>query len=289
MRNISKKQMVAMIVAGLATVLMVVATILVAVLPDGNLANVTFEVAPASATIKIDGKEYAYKHAVLTKGLHTIEVEKFGFETETEFVEIEGDTTVSVVLTPNMTFTTAWYLENPADAKLYEEVLAHREESEREELLAEYPELEKLPVSGAGFSIDLEPCTRGYEWEAMCVKVAAEDYYASKAALEYFRNNIDAEMGEYYFFYAGQPSAFDWYESFSADDLPEPTHFLSDSDEYAVAVFLTEGLLYRVLFVNDGAGNFVVAGNPAPVLAYDNFLSVPQDVIRAANKIVPEV
>ncbi|MBQ9017607.1 PEGA domain-containing protein [Candidatus Saccharibacteria bacterium] len=277
---------VAMIIV---TVIIVIAAVLSLVLSDADYKEVSIRVVPASATVKIDGRYYPYKNALLKRGVHEVEVSKFGFETETRTVMIENDgESISVALSPNMTFTVDWYENDADDGTIYKQIMDDEKEAEMAQLLAEHPGVAALPVSGDGFGLDLSPCAQGYDWTPMCVRITADDYDGSVAAIEYFRQRIDSELGNYYFYYAGQPAAFTFYDVYSINDIPAPNYALSGDDGYALAVFTAEGLVYRTLYMDDGTGKYVLMGNPAPVLAYDNYLNVPKEIIRAANNVIVE-
>lgn len=238
--------------------------------------------APVSSEVMIDGKNYTGKTSIsLEVGMHELLVEKFGFEPHTEEVQIKEseETTIYVALEPIITITQSWYDEHTDDAKIRTLVNEKNAEIELAEAAHNYPGIAKLPYDGGSFRLSYSRCVPVEVYEEDCVLISAGNKMASAAAMKYFKNNIDSDIGKYYFVYSksGNPFA----DGANMDKVPVPTE---EIDGYGVAIFEVGGQVYRALFLKI-YDEYVLSGLPAPVLNYNSFVGVPVEVIDKINEM----
>ena len=240
-------------------------------------------IAPASSGIIIDDKEYSGGSEIsLEAGTHELRIEKFGFSTHTEQIEIKKSetTTVYVALEPTIAITQKWYDLYPEDAKLKATIDEKNREIDYKKIVSAYPGIEKLPYTGESFRLSYVKCIPVQFYENECVLISAKSKEASLSAIDYFRKNIDSKLGQYYFTYHESSNPF-FDGTYELDSVPAPT---KEIDGYGAVIFELDGHVYRALYiiVND---EYVLSGYPAPVLNYNSFMGVPEEVIDQINEM----
>ena len=245
--------------------------------------NLSLVIAPASSEIIIDGKNYTGRNNIkLEVGVHEITVDKFGFEQNTQTIEIKEaeETIFYVALEPIIQITQSWYDEHSEDAE--NRVLINEKNAEQSFISAieDYPGIAELPYEGSNFKLSYIRCVPVEVYEEDCVLIDAKNKTARIMAINYFKDNIDADLGKYYFVYdeSGNPFANGIYD---VSAVPNPT---KDIDGYGAVVFEIDGFIYRALFIKV-YGEYVLSGVPAPILNYGSFIGIPEDVVREINEM----
>ena len=172
---------------------------------EAHLSTVDLLYTPSSAVATIDGKEYPSGEIQLPPGRHEVIVEKYGFETESTTIETyPGQTTPAYfVLDSNQPFTADWYSNNYDDALTAQGISSREYDDQRVDILDEYPAFKKLPVKQNGFSIYQATCNG----TQICVTIDASNAFRNEA-IEYFRKNIDSDLGRYYFTFKNYTNPF---------------------------------------------------------------------------------
>lgn len=170
---------------------------LIYLLFDQRLAKVDLFYTPTSASVTIDGVPYAsfgtYK---LSPGPHEFVIEKYGFETISTTLDlVSGYNPAHFILQPNLDITQNWYKEHPDDQLIIEGLSSRNSNAKSDELLQKYPALTKLPQIKGRFSLHQASC---YGSKTCVLVVSFSPAYHNKA-IEYFRENVDSDLGRYYF------------------------------------------------------------------------------------------
>ncbi len=119
-------------------------------------ANLTIEVAPADATLNLDGKKTkAGKHAV-APGKHTVTAARKGFASQTKTAtSVKADKGyLGFVLNSDSKDTANWYLEYPKDAKLAEGISSKSFDQSAAQREADFPLTKDLPFIDNLYRID---------------------------------------------------------------------------------------------------------------------------------------
>ena len=170
-----------------------------------HFATVDLLFTPASSTVKIDGKTYAAGKFKLSPGSHQITIEKYGFTSIEETLELSSNQTTLAyyILTPNADFTQTWYKTNPDDARLAEGITSYLFDASSNNTLKKYPALSKLPVQQTNFSIYQSSCNDA----EICIFIDAEPAHY-ESALTYFKSKIDSDIGRYHFIFKNYSNPF---------------------------------------------------------------------------------
>jgi hypothetical protein len=117
--------------------------------------TLTVKSIPNDLTLTLDGKQIPANGEVTVKeGEHTLTGERRGFETYTQTIDVQQDSSYKMFLFSNSAEGRAWEKEHP-DEQLEAEAEAGRRFDElNRRLQAKYPLLQDLPVIGRGFTID---------------------------------------------------------------------------------------------------------------------------------------
>lgn len=115
-------------------------------------------VAPAGATVKLDGKGIRAGDIKVAAGQHKLSAEKNGFASQTkDFTATAHQTTFAgLILAPSSAATANWYQNHPKDAELAQKVSNQLFDQAGKSAVSANPLLNKLPYIGAGehFQID---------------------------------------------------------------------------------------------------------------------------------------
>ena len=174
---------------------------------ESNQPRIDLLYTPESAIVTLDGKVVESGEIVLPAGEHEIKAEKFGFESEELKVEVGwGEATpVHIVMAPNIEETEDWYIsdKNTEDGRTVEGITGYQYEEEADDMALLYPILKKLPVYEEDFYIYQQACDE----PTLCILVDTnEDYY--EAAIKYFREKLDSDIGEYRFIFYDYSNPF---------------------------------------------------------------------------------
>jgi hypothetical protein len=110
---------------------------------------------PNDLTLTIDGKQVSANGDLKVKeGKHTISGERRGFQTYSETVQIQQDSTYKMYLFSNSAEGRAWEAANPGEELETEAEAGRRYDELNARLEAKYPLLAELPYVGQGFTIN---------------------------------------------------------------------------------------------------------------------------------------
>lgn len=192
------------IVGCVALVFVIVIIVAIRAFIESNQPRIDLLYTPESAVVTLDGKIVESGEIVLPAGAHEIKAEKFGFESEEVTVEAEwGEATpVYIVMSPNTDESSDWYIKNEEDGRIVEGITGYRNESESDEMMQQYPILNKLPIYEDDFYIYHQACD-----EPICILIDTnEDYYDE--AIKYFREELDDDIGKYRFVFYDYSNPF---------------------------------------------------------------------------------
>jgi hypothetical protein len=117
--------------------------------------TLTVKSIPNDLTLTLDGKQIPANGDVkVTEGKHTLIGERNGFETYTEEVEVQQDSSVKMFLFSNSAEGRSWEQKHPNESLEAEAESGRRFDELNRRLRAKYPLLQELPVIGRGFTID---------------------------------------------------------------------------------------------------------------------------------------
>jgi hypothetical protein len=117
--------------------------------------KLTVKSIPNDLTLTLDGKQIPANGEVkVTAGKHTLTGERPGFETYTQTVEVEQDSSYKMYLFSNNAEGRTWEKEHPGEQLEAEAESGRRFDELNRRLQAKYPLLQELPVIGRGFTID---------------------------------------------------------------------------------------------------------------------------------------
>lgn len=170
-----------------------------------NTATLDVYYTPLSATVTIDGKVVTQRENSVSPGQHEVRAEKYGFEPKTMTVNVAGGETspVYIILQPNTEFTADWYAKHPDDSTMAEGITGYESDYESEKYYEKYPALSKLPIKQKDYSIYRQVC----DIHEACIAVYAESNYREEA-LDYFREKVDSDVGQYYFIFMSYHNPF---------------------------------------------------------------------------------
>jgi uncharacterized membrane protein len=151
--NITKKQKIGLLISFLIIILLFLSILTI----RGRIydSKINLLIAPASATITIDDKEYKNGIHEISSGKHIITISKWGFETQTEEIEITPKETYiyyNYLLPPNGLMT--WYTEHEDDSLLLESIIPALTQKELKQLQEKYPLIKHLPINISEYNQD---------------------------------------------------------------------------------------------------------------------------------------
>lgn len=193
------------IIVGIVVIIFVtVIALFIKSVVESSQPKINLVYAPTTALVTIDGKITQAGEIVLSPGAHEIKAEKFGFDSETVTVEAEPGKTkpVSIVLTPNREETGNWYNEHEEDGRVVDGAIGYEYDADSKEMLKDYPIIGQLPIINESFKIYQQGCD-----EPICVLIDA-DKSQYNAAIEYFREKLDSDIGKYRFVYTNYSNPF---------------------------------------------------------------------------------
>lgn len=119
-------------------------------------ANLTTEVAPTDATIKIGNKTVRNGLNKVKPGNYKVFFSREGFTSETRqvAVNVKGSSYLGVILSPVGSSYLNWYTTHPNDAKQAEIISGHNFNLGQTVRLEKLPVLKKLPYIAPRFRID---------------------------------------------------------------------------------------------------------------------------------------
>lgn len=117
--------------------------------------TLTVKSIPNDLTLTLDGKKIPANGDVkVTAGQHTLTGERAGFETYTQTVQVEEDSSFKMYLFSNSAEGRSWEQKHPGEQLEAEAESGRRFDELNRRLQAKYPLLQELPVIGRGFTID---------------------------------------------------------------------------------------------------------------------------------------
>ena len=198
-------RVVPIVVGCIVLLFAVIAVVVIKIVIESNQPRIDLLYTPESALVTLDGEIVESGEKVVSAGKHEIKAEKYGFEPESFTVEVGwGEATpVQIIMTPNKDETSDWYFENEKDGRIIEGISGHQYEAESDDMLLMYPILEKLPIYKDDFNIYQQGCDE----PTLCILIDTnEDYYDD--AIEYFRAELDDDLGEYRFIFYDYSNPF---------------------------------------------------------------------------------
>jgi hypothetical protein len=157
----------------------------------GSEHTVTVVSIPNDLTLTVDGKQVAANGALkLKEGQHTFTGERRGFETYSQTVKIEQDSSYKMYLFSNNAEGREWEKNHPGETLQAEAESGRRFDELNRRLEAKYPILQELPHLGAGFTID-QGSSQAHKGDpevlAFYIKVYGRD--GRKNALEWLKGH----------------------------------------------------------------------------------------------------
>ena len=116
----------------------------------GQTKEVEILVAPASATVEIDGKKYENGTYKLKTGEHQVHIEKENFTTKDYTFTIESTTKLYDFL-EQKDGSFSWYLDHESDALLLTQIGSYNASIEAEKFTTTYSVISKLPIIYANY------------------------------------------------------------------------------------------------------------------------------------------
>ncbi|HVW23023.1 MAG TPA: hypothetical protein VHB51_00865 [Candidatus Saccharimonadales bacterium] len=163
--------------------------------PYGPPANSTLklEVAPASAVIKLDGRNIKAGEQKVTAGSHVVSVSLGGFERKTISLIAQANqpSYAAIVLTPNSADTQNWYKTHPSDAAIVNVVGSHQADFEVQQIKQATPFINQLPVTygdGHGGLVTISPGAAVRKGSPTAIYINAATPSLRQDALAYIRN-----------------------------------------------------------------------------------------------------
>ena len=199
------KRTLPIIVGSVVIVLVIVIIISIKAFLENMQPRISLLYTPISAVVTVDGRLARSGEIALSAGTHEVKAEKYGFETETRMVEVEpgGATPVYIVMTPVMEETENWHTTHEEDGRIVEGISGYQYDAESESIMSQNPIVNKLPVVTNTFGIYQQGCDES----TLCIYIDTyEGYY--NTAIEYFRNNLDSDLGKYSFVFRNYSNPF---------------------------------------------------------------------------------
>ncbi len=293
-------------------VIIMVIIILITINALINNATINIQVAPASATITLNGRSVSSGSIKVKPGSYTVSAEEEGFDSQTVFIEAKENQTVDVLigLVPNTEETKDWYLKHDSDRLLFEGISGEIFNNETDDMLQKYPIIEFLPYNGTTFDINYGPC----EQRDFCIMINAVVPAGFDDAVNYIREHTN-EPGKYQYQYTDFNNPFanlpvstttdDIQELSSTDDatIKQKIEYLFKDyktslkaikllDYYAIASIEYDlknedfpgTIIYRFILQKSASGVFLVT-TPEILLSYHDNPNIPQPIIDSANNL----
>ena len=138
---------------GLVTLAIITAALFITALSLKDTVEIEIKVAPISASIAIDGKNYQNGTFRIPSGAHTIKIEKEGFIGKEFSFDTNTTTKIySYLVGPNNDYS--WYLSHPEDALLLTSIGDYEAKLASTEFNAKYPISTILPIIYANYDKD---------------------------------------------------------------------------------------------------------------------------------------
>ncbi|GAA1566255.1 hypothetical protein GCM10009789_19660 [Kribbella sancticallisti] len=157
------------------------------VLRGGPEHTLTVTSVPNDLILTLDGKPIAASGEVKVKqGKHTVTGARKGFETHTQTIEVEEDSSLKMYLFSNSAEGRAWEREHPEQTLQTESEAGRRYSEMDRRLQAKYPILQELPYIGPGFTIN-QGISKAHpdDPEQLAFYIKVTDSEGKKKALEY--------------------------------------------------------------------------------------------------------
>lgn len=134
-----------LITIGLFTLAVITLTLFITAISLKDTTEIEIRIAPASATINIDGKTYQNGKFRIPTGNHNIKIEKDGFTTkEYSFDTATTDKLFDYLVESNGSYD--WYLNHNDDALLLTSIGDYESTLKSEEYNSRYPVVKILPI-----------------------------------------------------------------------------------------------------------------------------------------------
>jgi hypothetical protein len=149
--------------------------------------KLTITSVPNDLTLTLDGKQIPANGEIKVKeGSHTLTGERRGFETYSQTVDVQQDSSYKMFLFSNNSEGRAWEKSHPEEELEAETDPGRRFDEMSRRLEAKYPILQELPYIGPGFTVNqgVSVAHRGDpEYLAFYIKIT--DSEGKKKALEW--------------------------------------------------------------------------------------------------------
>lgn len=117
--------------------------------------TLTVKSIPNDLTLTVDGKQIPANGDVkVTAGEHTLTGERSGFETYTQKVQVQEDSSYKMYLFSNSAEGRTWEKNHPGEQLEAEAESGRRFDELNRRLQAKYPILQELPYIGPGFTVN---------------------------------------------------------------------------------------------------------------------------------------
>lgn len=168
-------------------------------------ATIDLKYTPVSAVATIDGEVYQAGEITVSPGFHEIKVNKYGFEEQAIAIDVPAGQTTNAyfILESNSDFTANWYATHSEDAIIAEGILGYNTDEDADDVFKKYPALSKLPVKTNYYSFFQTACDN-YE---VCILIQTDSAHRNEA-IAYFRQEIDQDLGRYYFIFSDYHNPF---------------------------------------------------------------------------------
>ena len=155
-------------------------------------ATLKIEVAPQSATIRLNKKIVKAGLVRVKPGPVTVTASRSGFKTETISLSVARNETryVGIPLISNAPETADWYEQHPADAKIFEGISSKSFDQNSTNIVRNQPFLKLLPFTAAGleFRIDYGPSLEEPDSTKQAIYISANTQEARASALIWITN-----------------------------------------------------------------------------------------------------
>ena len=184
---------------------MVIIYSIIAIIKSIPPTRIVLNYTPSSAVATINGVEISERVLDYPPGDYTIEIKKYGFETFTTTIALGQFETKNlfVTLQPVMPFTENWFDKNPEDGAIADGEASYNYDAAAGQMLKDYPVIKKLPIKREDFNIYYGICK---DDRCEIVIEAEQKYYDT--AVHYFYNNLDSDIGKYYFVFINYGNQF---------------------------------------------------------------------------------
>ena len=151
MKNFIKKYPI--LIVSLFTLALIAIILLITALNLKDTSEIEIRVAPASATILIDGKQYQNGNYRIPSGTHQVKIEKAGFNTkEFSFNTASNNKLFAFLLESDGGYN--WYLNHQEDAQLLTSIGDYEATLESEKYYNKYKISSVLPIIYANYDTD---------------------------------------------------------------------------------------------------------------------------------------